>query len=399
MAGPGNFFENLTSLQAHEDSFERRFYAPAPGDWLLAVTDVESSTRAVEEGRYQLVNMSGAAGIAAVKNACGQDVPFLFGGDGAVVLVPPECAEAARTALARTCSFTVTAYGMKLRAGAMRVDDIRRHGCDVLVARYEPSPGNSFGLFQGGGTQLVERAIKGREPAIPVATVEILPDASGTPPDLSGLSCRWSPLKSQRGKMVAVIVTGAADPRAIYERIIAIADPEGVGVNPVRVDNLSAKWPPKTLMVEARARQRGKSLAVSVASVLLETLLAWVVIKRNRPLGAFDPARYKMEMAQNTDFSKYDDTLAMVIDCPEDRIAEIRAFLDAPCERGELSYGIHLSDTALMTCLVESATEQKHVHFIDGGEGGYTQAAKELKRRVAGRRVPDALIKMADAIA
>ena len=55
-------------------------------------------------------------------------------------------------------------------------------------------------------------------------------------------------------------------------------------------------------------------------------------------------------------------------------------------ERGELSYGVHLSDTALMTCLVESATEQKHVHFIDGGEGGYTQAAQELKRRVASQR-------------
>jgi hypothetical protein len=73
----------------------------------------------------------------------------------------------------------------------------------------------------------------------------------------------------------------------------------------------------------------------------------------------------------------------MVIDCPIERIAEIRAYLDELCDRGALSYGIHLSDTALMTCLVESATEQKHVHFIDGGEGGYTRAAKELKHRVA----------------
>lgn len=387
MAGSGNFFERLTPLRVHEDSFEPRFYAPAPDDWLLAVTDVESSTRAVEQGRYQLVNMSGAAGIAAVKNACGgQELPFLFGGDGAVVLIPPDCIAAARAALAATCSFTWESYGMTLRAGAMTVGDIRRHGCDVRVARYEPSPGNSFGLFLGGGAQLVERAIKGREPAIPVARVEIPADMTGAQPNLSGLSCRWSPLKSQRGKMVAVIVTGAADPRAIYERIVKIADPEGRGLNPVQPANLAAKWPPRTLMLEARARRGKGPLAVSVVSVLLETLLAWIVIKRNRPVGGFDPARYKAEMAQNTDFSKYDDTLAMVIDCPEDRIALIRAFLDAPCERGELSYGIHLSDTALMTCLVESATEQRHVHFIDGGEGGYTQAAKELKRRVASQR-------------
>ncbi|MBV8165963.1 MAG: DUF3095 family protein, partial [Alphaproteobacteria bacterium] len=71
MAGSGNFFQSLTPLRVHEDSFDQRFYARAPDDWLLAVTDVVSSTRAVEEGRYQWVNMSGAAGIAAVKNACG----------------------------------------------------------------------------------------------------------------------------------------------------------------------------------------------------------------------------------------------------------------------------------------------------------------------------------------
>jgi hypothetical protein len=383
-----NFFASLAPLRVRRDSFDPGFYAPAPDDWLLAVTDVEGSTQAVEQGRHQLVNMVGAAGIAAVKNACrGQDIPFLFGGDGAVVLIPPDHGAAARAALAATCSFAATNYGMTLRAGAMTVGEIRRHGCDVLVARYEPSPGNCFGLFLGGGAQLVERAIKGREPTIPASAIEIPADTSGAVPDLGGLSCRWSPLRSTRGRMVAVIVTGATDPRAVYDRIVEIADPEHRGVDPVRPENLAAKWPPRTLMLEARARRTGaggtRPLWLVALGLLLETLLAWVVFKRGRPVGGFDPERYKLEMAQNVDFSKYDDTLSTVIDCAADRIPLIRDYLDALCARDELSYGIHVSETALMTCLVESATEQKHVHFIDGGEGGYTQAAKELKRRVA----------------
>jgi hypothetical protein len=217
-------------------------------------------------------------------------------------------------------------------------------------------------------------------------------------PDLGGLSCRWSPLESSRGKIVAVIVTGAADPGLVHDQIIKIADPENRGLNPVRPETLKAKWPPRTLMIEAHARRAktGGSLFLTAGALLLETLLAWVVFTRNRPLGGFDPARYKAEMAQNTDFSKYDDTLAMVIDCPEDRIALIRAWLDGPCERGELNYGIHVSDTALMTCLVESATAQRHVHFVDGGEGGYTQAAKEMKGRLA-QRGPEAIAPMVDA--
>ena len=404
MAAPQNFYEALTPLRAHRDGFDERFYAPAPDDWVLAVTDVEGSTKAVEAGRYQLVNMSGAASIAAVKNVCrGQEIPFLFGGDGAAILVPPERFPDAREALAATCTFAASAYGMTLRAGALSVGEIRRAGADVRVARYEPSPGNAFGLFLGGGVQLVERALKGREPALPAAGVAIPPGPDDAMPDLGGLSCRWSPLESTRGKIVAVIVTGAADPAAIHDHIIRIADPENLGLDAVRPTNLQAKWPPRTLMIEARARCRGKNgrrgwLWLSAAALLLETLFAWAVFKRDKPIGGFDPTRYKAEMAQNTDFAKYDDTLAMVIDCPEDRIPAIRAWLDAPCARGELSYGIHVSDVALMTCLVESPTANRHVHFVDGGEGGYCQAAKEMKNRMT-QSAPDALVRIVEAVA
>jgi hypothetical protein len=316
--------------------------------------------------------------------------------------VPPERFPEAREALAATCSFAASAYGMTLRAGALSVGEIRRAGADVRVARYEPSPGNAFGLFLGGGVQLVERALKGREPSLPAAGVVIPADTGDAMPDLGGLSCRWSPLESTRGKIVAVIVTGAADPAVIHDQIVRIADPEHLGLGAVRPENLKAKWPPRTLMIEARARCRGKDgrhgwLWLSAAALFFETLLAWAVFKRGKPIGGFDPTRYKAEMAQNTDFAKYDDTLAMVIDCPEDRIAAIRAWLDGPCARGELSYGIHVSDVALMTCLVESPVANRHVHFVDGGEGGYCQAAKEMKGRLA-ERAPEALVRMVEAV-
>jgi hypothetical protein len=220
-------------------------------------------------------------------------------------------------------------------------------------------------------------------------------------PDLGGLSCRWSPLQSTRGKMVAVIVTGASDPEAIHDRLLAIADPEQRGLAPISLGNLKAKWPPRTLMVEARARTAGGgrvALTLSAAALLLETLFVWAVFKRDKPIGGFDPQRYKGEMIRNTDFAKYDDTLAMVIDCAEDRIPEIRAWLDEPCARGELSYGIHVSDTALMTCLVASPTANRHVHFVDGGEGGYCQAAKEMKDRLA-QRAPASLVRIVEAVA
>ncbi len=50
-----------------------------------------------------------------------------------------------------------------------------------------------------------------------------------------------------------------------------------------------------------------------------------------------------------------------------------------------------------MTCLVESPTANRHVHFVDGGEGGYCQAAKEVKDRLA-QRAPESLVRMVEAV-
>ena len=35
-----------------------------------------------------------------------------------------------------------------------------------------------------------------------------------------------------------------------------------------------------------------------------------------------------------------------------------------------------------MTCVVPSLDNGEHIHFIDGGAGGYTMAAKQLKGQI-----------------
>ena len=114
------------------------------------------------------------------------------------------------------------------------------------------------------------------------------------------------------------------------------------------------------------------------------TLLAWIVLARGRPIGGFDPDRYRAEVVTNTDFCKHDETLCFVIDCPLDGIEAIRHYLDQRTAGQGFRYGMDVSDTALMTCLVTSTEDSLHVHFVDGGGGGYTNAAKKLKA-AAGR--------------
>jgi hypothetical protein len=136
----------LPLLATSRDAFETGRYRKAPDDWALAVTDIVDSTGAIAKGRHKTVNFVAAMGIAALRNLCAPNrIPFLFGGDGAVVMVPAEFATRARTELARVRGLAARDFELQMRVGLVAVSELRRLGRDVLVGRYEPTPGNSFG--------------------------------------------------------------------------------------------------------------------------------------------------------------------------------------------------------------------------------------------------------------
>ena len=374
------FFAGLPVLQKAGDTFDASQYRSAPDDWELVVTDIVDSTVAIANGQHKTVNFVAAMAIAALKNLCAPTaLPFLFGGDGSVVMVPPERAQAARLALARVRGFAQREFGMQLRVGLCPVAVLRQFGSEVLVGRFEPTPGNSFGVFLGGGVAMLETAVRGRGDATLIALVAIAPEVDdGEPVDLAGLSCRWNPLQSGRGKMVTLIISGAANPGAVHAAVMRLAG-QGADAQPVRLDTLSTSWPPKGFLLEAQATRRGGLLWVAVLRVLLETLVARIILAVGRPVGGFEPDKYLQEVTTNTDFCKHDETISFVIDCPLAAVAAIKAYLDQQSASGVLRYGMNVSETALMTCLVTSPAGGLHVHFVDGGDGGYTSAAKTMK--------------------
>ncbi len=375
------FFAQLPRLGKTADTFDATMYRSAPADWSLVVTDIVDSTVAIANGKHKTVNFVAAMAIGALKNLCAPlPVPFLFGGDGSVVMVPPQHAAAARLALARVRGFAQREFGLVLRVGLARVSLLRQFGSDVLVGRFEPTPGNSFGVFLGGGVGMLEAAVRGRgDPALQ-ALVAIPPEVDdGEAVDLAGLSCRWNPLQSGRGKMVTLIIQGADDPGALHAQVMRLAG-QGAHAQPVRLDTLRMGWPPQGFMLEAQAARGAGPLWKSILKVLIDTLIARVFFLVRRPMGGFDPDKYLDEVTTNTDFCKHDDTVSFVIDCPVDCIDQIRNLLDQHMAAGSLRYGMNVSETALMTCIVTSPSQSLHVHFVDGGDGGYTSAAKSMKK-------------------
>ncbi|MBD2113024.1 DUF3095 family protein [Nodosilinea sp. FACHB-141] len=112
------FYADLPPLKQFLELANPQNYVEAPNDWYVLITDVVDSTQAIARGQYKEVNVLGASSIMAVLNATAPlEIPFVFGGDGALLLVPPGAVQAAREALLGVRALAHGSFGLDLRVG------------------------------------------------------------------------------------------------------------------------------------------------------------------------------------------------------------------------------------------------------------------------------------------
>src|SRR5262249_23321613 len=161
MSDSDPFYAGVPVFHEFERLMDPSLYRRLPDDWVIGMTDVVQSTKAIAEQRYKAVNMAGAAAIAAVANALGgREFPFIFGGDGASFALPPADMEVAREALAATAAWVRDDVNLGFRAALVPVAAIRSAGFEVRVARFAPSKNVSYAMFSGGGLPWAETAMK-----------------------------------------------------------------------------------------------------------------------------------------------------------------------------------------------------------------------------------------------
>lgn len=348
-------------------------YVSVPSDWFVAVGDVIESTNAIQAGRYKDVNLAGAATIVGILNACpGRDLPFAFGGDGGVALVPNDLGPQARTALQGVQKVARNALSLDVRCALVPVSAVRTHKRDVRLAYQTLAPKRKLAMIAGGGIDCAEAICKSADGAAFVVAA----DQSTDDADLSGLSCRWKPLQAQRGVMLSAIVRAKDEStslpsvyREIYNRIQTVLARDAC---PVAVSNLKSPWPPDGA---SRERAFGRTLF----EVYGQSLLGLVSEKTGITIGGFNGQSYRRALPSHSDYRKFADSLRMVIDCTDREANGIESILREAKAAGLIDSGLHRASTALMTCFVNSTDDGGHVHFIDGGDGGYAMAAQELK--------------------
>lgn len=374
------FYADLPLLDRFSRLADESAYAPAPGDWVVGLCDIVRSTEAIEAGRYKVVNTAAASVIAAVANALPQDLdfPFVFAGDGASFALPARYADLAREVLAATAAWVRDDLALDMRVAMVTVAEVRRHGRDLRIARFAPSPDVSYAMFDGGGLAWAEGRMKAGDYAVE-------PAPRGVRPDLTGLSCRFDEIATRRGVVLSVIMVAGADGSAgAYQQlvgdILALAERDIEAGRPVPENAPRVRWPPAGFGLEAlAARRQGESSWSARLRVALHSLAGFLLFRTGLRIGGFDPRLYLGQLVANTDYRKFDDGLRLTLDCTPRTADQIEAVLALAQRQGVVFAGTHRQSASLMTCFVPSPTRSDHVHFIDGAMGGYAMAARALK--------------------
>jgi hypothetical protein len=383
-----SFYGSIEPVDSFEELAVSASYVPLPDDWAIVAADVKNSTAAIDGGRYKHVNTVGVSVIAAVRNIVKPiDVPYVFGGDGAVVCVPRRFAEECRLALGGTIAMAQASFDLVLRACVVPVDWVRREGLEVLVARHRVSEHYVQCALFGGGALHVERLLK-RGGLPEDFRVEADGDAQA---DYGGLECRWSEIPSPHDETVAVIVdaTGTKGSAlstysAVMQHIRSIyGEPDDC--RPVAEDGLEVSLASSVLDNELGLtawKRTALGRALDKATLRLGILVGWVLLRFGIRWGGTDWGVYKADLVTNTDFRKFDGSLRLVLSGTELQRARLSAYLDERRRAGELTYGLHVAKSAVMTCLIEER-QGAHFHFVDGAGGGYAAAALAMKEGVA----------------
>jgi hypothetical protein len=374
-----NFYSKLNYLSNFKNIADFDSYTKIPSDWLAVITDVKGSTKAVNEGRYKDVNFVGAAVIIALQNlAVDHNLPYIFGGDGATLYIPSNLEDSVRTTLSNTQSIAKETFGLELRCLIYPISKLSELGLEIKIAKLKLSNLYTQAMVTGSGVDFVENILKG-----PDSEFHIL-QAKDNLPDFTGLTCRWQDIPSRHGEIVTLIVkarTGAETTKTYQEVLNCIAKVYGNSedFDPIRQGEVKLNINFNQLDREAKLFNSNKGWIPKLLAqfrIWFVNLYGYLTAKNNTMV---------IQKVNNTliasDFKKFENAIKMVIAGNHNQRMMLVELLDELEAKKLIWYGINVSEKATMTCLVY-AEGNSEVHFIDGSGGGYTMAAKELKKKI-----------------
>jgi len=357
---------------------EEHLFYKVPDNWYVAITDVKKSTKAIEQGMHETVNLLATGSIVAVLNIAykaGISIPFFFGGDGATFIIPPSILDSTIKALHKHSENTKKNYDLIMRVGIVSVADIYEEGHALSISKLRTSQLFSIPVLLGDGLTYAEQIIKGEDYLLSHQS------AREDELDLTGMQCRWDRIKPPQNydEVVSLLVIArSSEKQAVaFKKVIDKLDEiygEPETRKPISVPMLKLKATLEKISQEMRIKFGG-SRPFYLLHKWITTLLGPFYFQTKQG------KKYLLALVDLSDTLVIDGKINTVISGTSQQREQLVKSLNELEQSGYISYGLFVSKESVMSCYVRNMNES-HIHFVDGAEGGYTKAAGMLKRKL-----------------
>ena len=358
---------------------EEHLFYKVPDNWYVVITDVKKSTKAVEQGLHETVNLIATGSIVAVLNIAykaNMTVPFFFGGDGATFIIPSSILASTLHALVIHQENSKRNYDLGLRVGSVPVADIYEGGHLLKISKLRTSQLFSIPVMLGDGLSYAEKVIKGEDYLLSSLS------AKEEQLDLTGMQCRWDKIKPPRDydEVVSLLVIAQDfEKQAVaFKKVVDTLDEIYGGQEkrkPISVPMLKLKTTLEKISQEMRVKFGGFKPTYLVHK-WITTLLGYFYFRTKQG------KKYLLQLVDLSDTLVIDGKINTVISGTSSQREKLQVALNDLERDGYINYGLFVSKESIMSCYVRNMNEE-HIHFVDGSEGGYTKAATMLKRKFA----------------
>jgi hypothetical protein len=378
MANSTNFYANLPLIESFKDISNDTLYESVLSNWYILATDVKDSTIAINNGKYKDVNMIGALCIISILNIDKElDLPFIFGGDGAFLLIPKTILSQSKQAFLSVQKIAKENYQLDLRIGVIPVQKVYEEGYKILIAKVQVSSDYAQATVKGGGLEYADRLLKSHDEEY---TIKEEMEASFSA-NFNGLECRWEAIPSPKDETLSILIKCFDE--GYYTTVLNQLDTilgKNNARNPISEKNLSLSQNSADLSTEASVYTNNIILKnLYILKYKFINILGKILMQAN----ISQWGKYKSAVVTSCDTEKFDDMIKMVVSSEYSQTEQLEEYLKNEFQNGNLVYGIHKTDAALMTCLVFQR-HGKHIHFVDSANGGYAIAAKQMKEQIKG---------------
>jgi len=376
-----HFYSNLPihKMPLHQLLIQNQLFEKVVASWCVIITDIKRSTAAVNSGLHENVNLIATGSIVAVLNIAFKaniSVPFFFGGDGASFIVPPSIVDDVMKSLLKYKDNTLRNFNLDLRTGIVPVEEIYKQGYTLNICRFSSAETFSIPIVLGDGLAYAEQIIKGENYLLTGH------DTASNEIDLSGMQCRWDkiepPENSDEVVTLIVIALEITQQAAVFGKVIHHLDqiygtPEKR--QPISVSKLIFKTSFNSLGKEMKHRI-GKIKLFELIKSWLINIYGYIYFRTERG------KKYLKQLVEMSDTLVIDGRINTVITGTAQQRLVLQKALNQLEENNEILYGLYVSGESIMSCYVRDL-EDDHIHFVDGADGGYTQAAGILKRKIS----------------